>query len=99
MEKQMDRLMQLRQALGRAVDILNSDAVIDDAAKYAETEAEIAALEGQIQRLEAAQARAASLARPVNGQGVDANGAVEEIPTSQRTLSSLVYEARSFSQR
>lgn len=94
----MDRLLQLRQALGRAIDRLNTDEVINDAAAYAATEGEITELEAQIQRLEQALSRAAALARPVNGQGVDTNGA-DEIATSERTLSSLVHEARSFSHR
>src|SRR5581483_12289762 len=65
-------LNELRQALGRAVDELGTEAVIADAAKYEAKEKEIADLQGQIDRASKAQARAAALARPANaGPGDD----------------------------
>ena len=61
----MDKLLELRQAYGRAVDRLNTDEVVGDEKLYAEVEAEVESLVGQISRMTKAQERSASLARPV----------------------------------
>lgn len=62
----MDKLIELRQALGKAIDDLNTDTVINDAKAYEAKEAEITELRGQIDRLERARKASADLARPVN---------------------------------
>jgi hypothetical protein len=72
----MEKLAELRRKLGVAIDELNTDAVINDAAAYATKETEIADLRGKIDRAEKAQAAAAALARPVGGG--DAAGEVDE---------------------
>jgi HK97 family phage major capsid protein len=58
-------LQDMREALGRAVDKLGTEAVIADEKLYEQTEREIDDLQGQIDRASRAQTRAASLARPV----------------------------------
>ena len=60
-------LLSLRQALGTAVDELESLAA--DKKAFNAKEAEIEALESQISNLEAAQKRAAALARPAGSGG------------------------------
>ncbi|WP_316234653.1 phage major capsid protein [Bradyrhizobium sp. SZCCHNR1020] len=96
----MDRLTELRQALGRAVDKLNTPAVVGDPAQFDATELEITNLEAEIVRAEKAQRRAAGLARPliVVGQGAEANAGDDE-EADECTLSSLVAEARSYGRR
>lgn len=76
-------LQELREALQRGVDKLNTAEVIANAALYAETEKEVDRLEGEIDRTVKAQQRAAATARPAgttdgahsqevaNEQGVD----------------------------
>jgi HK97 family phage major capsid protein len=78
----MDRLNDIRQALGRAVDKLNTDEVLGDEKLYEQTETEIASLEGQISRMTKAQERSASLARPVSGAGADDDVAATTEPLS-----------------
>ena len=68
----MEKLAELRRKLGAAIDELVSDAVVRDAAAYAAKEAEIADLEGQIERLTKAQQRSAAMARPIAGAGARA---------------------------
>jgi HK97 family phage major capsid protein len=64
----MDKtLKELRQALGAAVDELQN--LIDDEQKFRAKEAEIKELEQKIERAQAAQARAAAIAQPVNTSG------------------------------
>ncbi|WP_296585722.1 phage major capsid protein [Xanthobacter sp.] len=74
----MDKLLKLRQALGKAIDDLNTDAIIGDETLYKAKEAEIADLRGQIDRMERAQKASADLARPVNVGGGAAGSAQEE---------------------
>lgn len=62
----MDKLLKLRQALGKAIDDLNTDAIIGYETLYKAKEAEITDLRGQIDRMERAQKASADLARPVN---------------------------------
>ncbi|WP_377299680.1 phage major capsid protein [Rhizobium sp. SGZ-381] len=76
----MDKLTELRQALSRAVDQLGTDEFVRDAGKYSAKEAEIADLQGQIDRLTAARSRSASLARPVSGGASDEQVAIT-VPT------------------
>lgn len=90
----MKKLVELRQALGVATDAL--EGLAGDADAFAAKEKEIEALEGEISRLERAQQRSASLARPVSGGSA---GAEVEEEQDERTLSSLVAEARSLSRR
>lgn len=82
-------IVELRQALGAAVDRLNTDAVIRDAAAYAQTETEIAEIRGQIERMERAQAAQAALARPVPGASGDGARGAEEVNPSERTMSQI----------
>jgi HK97 family phage major capsid protein len=96
MEPKMN-LNELRAAHGRAVDQLNTDAILADAAAYQSKEAEIVDLEGQIDRASRAQARAAATARPIAGQAAAA-AAVDE-SESDVTLQTLVSQARSISRR
>ena len=60
----MDKLLKLRQALGVAVDALNTEEYVNDAAKFTAKETEIVELRGQIERMERAEAAQASLAKP-----------------------------------
>ena len=69
----MEKLAELSRKRGALIDELNTDAIIADAKAYAAKEAQIAEIEGTIERLKAAQARSATLARPV---GSDASSAV-----------------------
>lgn len=62
----MDKLAELRRKLGVAIDELNTDAILADAALYAAKETEIKDLEGLISRAVSAQSRSAALARPLN---------------------------------
>jgi HK97 family phage major capsid protein len=92
----MDRLTELRQALGRAVDKLNTPAVLADHAQFEAVELEVTNLEAEIGRAERALQRAAGLARPVGGQSFEADAADGEGAGNERTLSSLVAEARAY---
>ncbi len=69
----MEKLAELSRKRGALIDELNTDAVIADAKAYAAKEAEIAEIEGTIERTKAAQARSAALARPI---GSDASPAI-----------------------
>lgn len=62
----MKKLFELRQALGTAIDELNTDDVIGDVKKYEAKQAEIAELTATIRRMEDAQKLQAGLARPVD---------------------------------
>ena len=66
----MEKLAELRRKLGLLTDELASDAVVADAKAFAAKEAEIVELEGQIGRVESAQKRSATLARPVGAPDV-----------------------------
>jgi HK97 family phage major capsid protein len=91
----MRTLAELRQALGKAVDELNSDTVISDAKAFKDKETEIENLKGEIDRREKAQALQTGLARPANQQQQrQAEAAAEDI-----TLGSLLFEARSHARR
>ncbi|HEY1310702.1 MAG TPA: hypothetical protein VGF02_07100, partial [Pseudolabrys sp.] len=74
----MEKLAELRRKLGLLTDELNSDAVISDARAFDAKEKEITDLEGQIARAVAAQARSASLARPV-GEGAADIAAIDAV--------------------
>lgn len=65
----MDKLLKLRQALGIAIDALNTDEILNDAAKFDAQEAEIANIRSQIDRLERAEKASASLAQPHGANG------------------------------
>jgi hypothetical protein len=95
MEPKMN-VNELRAAHSRAVDELNTDAILADAKLYAAKEAEVVDLEGQIDRATRAQARAAATARPVAGQ---AAAAAADEGESDVTLQTLVSQARSISRR
>lgn len=69
----MDKLSELRQALGVAIDELNSDACINDAAKYEAKQQEIAEINGKIRRLDEARKQQAALARPASVDNPAAN--------------------------
>ena len=79
------QLHELREALGRAVDELGTEAVIADEKLYEAKEREIAELQGKIDRASKAQSRAAALARPLGGQAGD--GASEPIIVRPRCRS------------
>ena len=68
----MEKLAELRRKLGALSDQLG--AAVEDEKEFSRIEAEIKAVEGTIARAEAAQARSASLAKPV-GAAVDAASA------------------------
>jgi HK97 family phage major capsid protein len=68
----MEKLAELRRKLGVAIDELNTDAILADAALYAAKETEIVTIRGQIDRVERARAQSAALARPVDAAGGDA---------------------------
>ena len=70
----MEKLAELSRKRGALIDELNTDAIIADAKAYAAKEAEIAEIEGTIERTKAAQARSAALARPV---GSDASPVID----------------------
>lgn len=90
----MSKLIELRALLGVATDELESLAA--DPIKFEAKEKEITELEGQIARMEAAQKRSAALARPAVAVGAEAS---ETEIDSNRTLSSLVAEAKGISRR
>lgn len=92
----MRTLAELRQALGVATDELS--ALAHDGPAFEAKEKEIEAIEAEIVRAQRAETRAAALARPVIGEGND-GGDVATIGEGQRTLSSLVSEARAISRR
>ena len=85
----MDKIVELRQALGRAVDKLNTDEVLGDEKLYEAAEQEVAALEGQLSRAEKAQGRSAALARPVGGAGADHDDEAAILVPSQMSLDSV----------
>lgn len=88
-------LKELRRALAAARDELS--ALIDDAVAFAAKETEIAELEAKVGRAERAQAASAAGARPLNTGG-DADDLSQDVST-ERTLSSLVMEARNYGRR
>jgi HK97 family phage major capsid protein len=79
----MSKLNELRQALGKAVDRLNTDEVIEDVKKYEEVQREIADIKGKIDRVESAQKESAALARPA-----DPASRTGENPMARRLLHS-----------
>lgn len=84
----MSTLLSLRNALGTAVDQLES--LSGDPKSYAAKEKECDDLESQIKLLEKAQKRNAALARPATlGGNDDGSAGVAEINPSQRTLSQI----------
>lgn len=91
----MDKLAELRQALGVATDAL--EGLANDEKAYTAKEVEITDLEGQIKRLEAARKRTAALARPVRTNEPGSDDVVEV--EGGRTLTSLIGEARSIRMR
>lgn len=86
-------LQELRRALAAARDALLT--LVDDEAAFATKEAEIKSIEGKIARAERAQQASAANARPLNS-GEGGNDIDADIPTSERSLSSLVAEARQY---
>lgn len=64
----MKKLAELRQALGVAIDELNTDDVINDVKKYEAKQLEIADITAKIRRMEDAQKLQADLARPTNAE-------------------------------
>ena len=76
------QLHELREALGRAVDELGTEAVIADEKLYEAKEHEVAELQGKIDRASKAQSRAAALARPLGGQAGDGAGQPIIVPAS-----------------
>jgi HK97 family phage major capsid protein len=68
----MEKLAELRRKLGAAVDELNTDAVLADAALYATKKAEIETMRSLIVRAEEARAQSAALARPLGEPDPDA---------------------------
>ncbi|WP_257164676.1 phage major capsid protein [Bradyrhizobium sp. SRS-191] len=94
----MDRLTELRQALGRAVDKLNMPAIVADPAQFEAVELEVTNLEAEIGRAQRAQERAASLARPVNAPG--AEGATDVLEArSVATMFGLAKQAQAHGRR
>ncbi len=79
-------LQELREALGRAVDEYGSPEVLKDKEKFEAKEREIAELEGQIDRMERAQARSARLARPIGSHGGQATVASDIVIPPSFTL-------------
>jgi HK97 family phage major capsid protein len=63
---EMSKLNELRQALGVAIDELNSDACINDAKAYEAKQIEIAEINAKIRRVDEAQKQQAALARPAS---------------------------------
>jgi HK97 family phage major capsid protein len=94
MEKIM--LQALRRAHATASDELAG--LVDDEAAFAAKEAEIVVINGKIERALRAQAASAALARPLNSND-EGNGGVVAVPASERSLSSLVAEAKNYGAR
>lgn len=96
-------LTELRRALAAASDELAG--LVDDEAKFIAKEAEIEVIRGKIARAERAQQASAALARPLNSSGsgqalISEDGIpYEAIDSSERTLSSLLSEARRYGAR
>jgi HK97 family phage major capsid protein len=84
-------LNELRRALAAASDELMK--LVDDEAAFATKEAEIEQIKAKIARAEKAQAASAALARPLNAGGGDDEVLIS---SSERSLSSLVAEARNY---
>lgn len=82
----MSKLNELRQALGKAVDELNTDEVIENADKYKAKQVEIAEIKAKIDRVEAAQKESAALARPTGPNGAE-RGAPDN-PMARRLIHS-----------
>lgn len=81
----MSKLNELRQALGKAVDDLNTDDVIGDAKKYSEKQVEIADIRGKIERMEDAQKQSAALARPAGAEpGLDTRTVATQLAQRSR---------------
>lgn len=72
----MDKINELRRALGVAVDLLGTEDYIADEAKYAAQEKIVTDLQSQIDRLSRAQARSAALARPADGSITETAAAI-----------------------
>lgn len=89
-------LKELRRAHAAATDELA--ALVDDEAAFAAKEAEIAVIKGKIDRAEKAQAASAALAKPLNGSDASTDTEVA-VSSSERTLSSLVAEAKNYGAR
>jgi len=85
LEKNMSKLNELRQALGKAIDELNTDEVIEDAKKYEAKQVEIAEIKAKINRVEAAQKESAALARPTSPNTPERSA---ENPMARRLLHS-----------
>ena len=81
----MSKLLQLRQALGTAVDELPNFAGTKE---FTTKERVIDDIEAEIKDLESAERRSSALARPVGG-GVNDGARAAEINPSQRTLSQI----------
>ncbi|NVO13891.1 MAG: phage major capsid protein [Rhodoplanes sp.] len=92
-------LKEIRDAIGKAVDRLNTTEIVNDAAAYEALEAEIAGMEAQLVRAVKAQERSAKLARPVDPREPGAGIEGDVTDADARTLSSLVSEARAMSIR
>jgi HK97 family phage major capsid protein len=98
----MPNIAELRRKFGDLTDKLNKPEVIADARAFEETETEITNIEGEIARAERAQARAASLARPVGDQIPADPAAVERAAAglhSAPTVSSMARELRAHARR
>src|SRR5258708_3085545 len=93
---EISMLKDLRRAHATASDELAG--LVDDEAAFTAKEAEIAVIKGKIDRAERAQAASASLARPLNSNETG-NDAVVVAATSERSLSSLVAEAKNYGAR
>ena len=92
------KLHELQAALGRAVDELGTEAIIADPKLYEAKEAEIAEIQGKIDRASKAQQRAANLARPVAAD-TDAPAETGEGIRAIRAPSSLVLDGTAESRR
>ena len=89
----------LRRKLGELTDKLNTPEVIADAKAFDAVEAEIAATEGEIARGEKAQARSASLARPVGDANSGARERAAEHLHTDAPVSSMARELRAYGRR
>jgi HK97 family phage major capsid protein len=106
----MNKLVELRQARGAAIDRVSAltaelGNLINDEAAFTAKEKEIAAANGEVDRLaraitaaEAAERSAAALSRPAVGQDANAS-ATDDDADAPVTLSALVSQARAVSRR